>query len=101
MYLRTPKRYTQGQRRSIISLRWLWLWLLTPVVLFFGLRIYNDRAAYIPQVEAIMGDALNSAQTTLSTVIAPTPLPTENPAIQITAAESSWSRGAIGEAVTL
>ena len=101
MYLRTPKRYTQGQRRSIISLRWLWLWILTPVVIFFGVRIYNDRETYIPQVEAIMGGVLDSAQTSLATAMAPTPLPTENPSFQITAAESAWSRGAIEEAITL
>ena len=40
MYLRTPKRYTarnnKGSRRPIISLRWLWLYLLTPIVIVAG-----------------------------------------------------------------
>ena len=39
MYLKTPKRYTQGQRRSIFSLRWLWLWILTPVVVYCTLSL--------------------------------------------------------------
>ena len=81
MYLKTPKRYTQGQRRSIISLRWLWLWLLTPVVVFFGVHIYNNRDAYIPQVEAVMGDVFDSAQTTLSTAMAPDPAAHRRPGI--------------------
>src|SRR4051812_9794592 len=34
MYLRTPKRYTKkGMKRSLINLRWLWLYLIAPVIL--------------------------------------------------------------------
>jgi tetratricopeptide (TPR) repeat protein len=34
MYLRTPRRYTpKGQRRRSINLRWLWLYILVPVLL--------------------------------------------------------------------
>ena len=50
MYLRTPKRYRSGNRRSIISLRWMWLWLLTPIVVFIGIQIYNNRDVLGPPV---------------------------------------------------
>jgi tetratricopeptide (TPR) repeat protein len=101
MYLRTPKRYSRGQRRSIISLRWLWLWLLTPAVVVGGLYLYNNRAEYIPHVEGAMSGLLNQAQSGVATAMAPTPLPTENPTTRLQAADAAWIRGAIEEAVTI
>lgn len=101
MYLKTPKRYQRGQRRSIISLRWLWLWLLTPAVVLGGIYLYNNRDAYIPHVESIMSDVVDQAQDSMATVTAPTPLPTENPTTQLAAADSAWIRGAIEEAVNI
>jgi tetratricopeptide (TPR) repeat protein len=101
MYLRTPKRYQRGHRRSIISLRWWWLWLLTPIVVAGGWWIYTNREAYIPQVQVLMSDVMGQAQDSLATAMAPTPLPTENPTIRLAAADGAWERGAIEEAVTI
>jgi tetratricopeptide (TPR) repeat protein len=101
MYLRTPKRYRGKQRRNLISLRWWWLWLLTPLVLFGGWRLYEDRETYIPQVEGFMSVMINQAQSSVATVMAPTPMPTENPSIRLAAADAAWLRGAIDEAVTI
>ena len=101
MYLRTPKRYSRGQRRSIISLRWLWLWIITPLVVAGGLYLYNNRADYIPQVEGAMSGLLNQAQSGVATAMAPTPLPTENPSTRLASADAAWMRGAIEEAVTI
>lgn len=44
MYLRTPKRYTaKGKRRYLLNLRWLWLYILFPVVLIPLLLLWNNR----------------------------------------------------------
>ena len=101
MYLRTPKRYSRGQRRSIISLRWLWLWILTPVVVASGLYLYDNRTDYIPQVEGAMSGLLNQAQSGVATAMAPTPLPTENPSSRLASADAAWMRGAIEESVNI
>ena len=101
MYLRTPKRYTRGQRRSIISLRWVWLWLLTPIIVFGGLQVYENRSDLRPQVEQAISGIINSAGDSVATAMAPTPMPTENPEIRLAAAESAWQRGAIEEAVNI
>lgn len=101
MYLRTPKRYSRGQRRSIISLRWLWLWILTPLVVVGGMYLYNNRSAFIPQVEGVVSGLVDQAQSSVSTAMAPTPLPTENPTMRLSSADSAWMRGAIEEAVTI
>src|SRR5690606_3843974 len=99
MYLRTPKRYQGGQRRSIISLRWLWLWILTPIIVYGGLQLYENREAYIPQVESIMTNLVDQAQSSVATVMAPTPLPTEIPTTRLASADAAWVRGALEEAV--
>src|SRR5512133_1315786 len=44
MYLRTPKRYTaKGSKRRLISLKWLWLYLLAPVILIPAVLIWDYR----------------------------------------------------------
>src|SRR5215470_6130786 len=43
MYLRTPKRYTRRGRPGLINLHWLWLYLLTPIVLLVALLAWNFR----------------------------------------------------------
>ncbi len=101
MYLRTPKRYRGGQRRSIISLRWLWLWILTPLVVIVGLQVYNNRETYIPVVRESLAGLVNSAQEGVATAMAPTPLPTENPTTRLTSADAAWARGAVEEAVAI
>lgn len=101
MYLRTPKRYRQGQRRSIISLRWLWLWALTPLVVLAGAHIYNNRAAITPQVEQAIARLAERAQEAMATVTAPTPLPTADPGQRLALADAAWVRGNIEEALNL
>ncbi len=101
MNLRIPKRYRSGQRRNLFSLRWLWLWLLTPLVVYFGLQILQNREQYAPAVEQRFDELVDSAGSVLSTALAPTPLPTEDPSIRRSLANAAWQRGAIGQAAAL
>ena len=101
MNLRIPKRYRSGQRRSIFSLRWLWLWLLTPLVVYFGLQILQNREQYAPVVEQRFDEFVDNAERVLSTALAPTPPPTEDPSVRRSLADAAWQQGAIGEAATL
>ncbi|MFQ3568703.1 MAG: tetratricopeptide repeat protein [Aggregatilineales bacterium] len=100
MYLRTPKRYRPGRpKRHLISTRWLWLWIVTPLVVMLGLFIYERREEYTPLITSFFSGLVQEAQTGLSTVTAPTPLPTTDPAQRLAMADSAWSRGAIEEAL--
>lgn len=101
MNLRIPKRYRSGQRRNLLSLRWLWLWLLTPLVVYVGLQILQNREQYAPVVEQRFDELVDSAGSALSTALAPTPLPTEDPSIRRRLADAAWQRGAIGQAAAL
>lgn len=99
MYLRTPKRYLRGQRRSPISLRWLWLWLLTPLVVWGGVQIYNHRETIAPPLHNAIYGAIDNAQRGLATAMAPTPLPTQNPTERLMRAEADWRNGRIEAAL--
>ena len=101
MYLRTPKRYQVGRRpkRHLFSMRWLWLWILTPIIVFLGWQLYERREEFGPPVQAFVDSLVNDAQNSYSTATAPTPLPTVDPSQQIAQANEAWNRGAIEEAL--
>ncbi len=100
MYLKTPKRYSKGkQRRSPISLRWLWLWVLTPIVIVVGVQLYKRRAEFAPPVQEAISNAIQSVQSGVSTVVAPTATATENPTGKLNSAENDWREGRIEAAV--
>lgn len=101
MYLRTPKRYRQGQKRSLISFRWLWLWILTPLIVVVGIQLYNNRESVSPQVERLVTNLIDTAQSGVATAMAPTALPTQDPGQRIASAQDAWARGAIDEAVEI
>lgn len=98
MYLRTPKRY-QKQRRHVVSLRWLWLWILTPLVALAGYAIYENRAAFAPPVQAFVENLASDARRGVETMTAPTAMPTEDPTRRLTIANNAWQQGSIDEAV--
>src|SRR5579862_1470411 len=51
MYLRTPKKYSgRDSRKRLISLRWLWLYLLAPVVIIGAVLVYDYRDQLGPQL---------------------------------------------------
>ena len=100
MYLKTPKRYAQKkQRRSPISLRWLWLWVLTPIVIVVGIQLYKRREEFAPPVQEAINNAIQSVQSGVSTVVAPTATATENPTGKLNSAENDWREGRIEAAV--
>jgi tetratricopeptide (TPR) repeat protein len=99
MYLRTPKRYTRGQKRSPISLRWLWLWILTPIVAYVGIQIYQNRDVIVPPVTDAIYNLVDNAQNGLATAAAPTALPTQDPSERLTRADGNWKEGRIESAV--
>jgi tetratricopeptide (TPR) repeat protein len=99
MQLHTPKRYRSGNKRSIISLRWAWLWLLTPVVVVLGIQIYNHLDVISPPIEQVLYNAVNGVQNSFATAGAPTPLPTQDPGEQVNRADDDWKQGRIESAL--
>ena len=100
MYLRTPKRYKRpGRRHNLIQWRWLPLWIITPIVVVVGMRIYENRDQIQPEVDQFLNDIFDDAGEMLDDVNAPPPTPTPDPTSKLVDADDSWSRGAIQAAV--
>lgn len=99
MYLRTPKRYQKQRRHVLGSTRWLWLWILTPLVVVAGVLLYQRREEFAPPVQQFITDAMHNAGSGFATVTAPTPQPTTRPDDRLAAADGAWQQGAIDEAV--
>ena len=56
MYLRTPKRYTaKGSKKPLISLRWLWLYLLAPVVIIGAALVWDNRSDWSQAIGEVIG----------------------------------------------
>ena len=74
MYLRTPKRYqAKGRRRHLFNFtKWIWLYVLAPVILIPAVLAYNNRA----QLSVYVGNRVNEVLTRM-----PRPQPTYTPTI--------------------
>lgn len=102
MYLRTQKKYQRGHReRHVFNLRWLWLWIFTPVIAIIGWQIVENSETLRPTVRNAVESVVDSARVGVSTLTAPTPLPTAEPAQDIGVANNAWQQGAIEQALTL
>jgi tetratricopeptide (TPR) repeat protein len=101
LYIRTPKKYRAGRapRRNVFNFRWLWLWLLTPLVAFGGWQLYERRADLAPRIEIAVGDAVSGITGGIETAVAPTPTPRPDPSQSLAAADGAWQSGAVEEAL--
>jgi len=100
MQLRTPKRYTsRGRKRRLISLRWWWLYLLTPIIVFIGAGLWHFRDYYSQQVGDAVATLIRSGEEQVATLQAPTPTPTESPLSYLALANAAFDRGAMDEAI--
>lgn len=101
MYLKTPKRYRAGYRepRRIFNFRWLWLWILTPLLVVGGSALYERRNQIAPPIQNFVEGMIGDVQRGVSTMTAPTPMPTENPSDRLIRAQNAWQQGAIGRAL--
>ncbi|NDJ59548.1 MAG: tetratricopeptide repeat protein [Chloroflexi bacterium] len=103
MYLRVPKKYQARKRprRYLFSKRWLWLWILTPLVVIAGQLIYEQRDTLSPQVVNWIEDRVGEGVSGVATMIAPSPMPTTNPAPALRDADNAWQAGAIEQATSI
>src|SRR5260221_1380805 len=97
MYLKTPKRYTaKGSKRSLISFRWLWLYLLAPVILIPAILAWDFR----DQLSSGIGQQISRLGIGKPGLPTITPRPTlaEDPA---KALQSAFETGKINKAITI
>lgn len=94
MYLRTPKRYTpKGSKRPLISLRWLWLYLLAPVVIIAATLAWDNRENLSQQI------AIAANRIPLPHPFAPTATATLPPTDLVTRISQTLENGSINDAL--
>lgn len=100
MYLKTPKRYSDKRRKPrLFSLSRILFWMIVPALIYGGWRVYQARETLVPVVSEVVENAVNDGMTMVSTVTAPTPMPTENPMNIINRADAGWFAGRVEEAL--
>lgn len=103
MYIQTPKRYARSKRRryNLISLRTILVVFITVPLIFIMVGIYENREAFAPMVNEMIGDAVSDAGDAITEINAPPPTPTRDPSNDLNRADAAWDSGAIQEAVNL
>src|SRR5258708_6589009 len=97
MQLRTPKRYTpKGSRRPLLNLKWLWLYILVPVILIPVVLIWDFRAPISDSVGKWMEHTLTIARPVPT--ITPAPTFVGDPAAML---KSDFGTGRVNKAITL
>ncbi|MEL6271170.1 MAG: hypothetical protein AAFR22_15280, partial [Chloroflexota bacterium] len=100
MYLKTPKRYSVKRRkRYLFSFRRMLLQLLALVLIAGGIYVYREREQFAPVVGSQAEDLLAQGGEMISTMTAPTPLPTENPVNVVNRADANWLGGRVEDAI--
>ncbi|QPC83472.1 tetratricopeptide repeat protein [Phototrophicus methaneseepsis] len=101
MYIRTPKRYRGVQRRSVFSCGRLFFYLIAIVLIGIGVYIYQHREQFQPIVNQAVFSVVSSAESSIGTMTAPTPTPTQDPRNNIAQADNYWMGGSVSEALQL
>lgn len=99
MYINTPKRYRGMQRRSAFSCqRFLMIGLLLFLIVV-GIGFYQMQDLFAPRITEVMNASINEVNSWQSTQFAPTPAPTDDPAVVLIDADNEWEAGRIGFAL--
>jgi tetratricopeptide (TPR) repeat protein len=102
MYLRTPKRYSgRARRHNLISMRWAWLWLLTPLAALGAAFLVQNRDQVRPVIDEWFEGVVSEVGEQVQQINAPPPTATPDPGPNLQRAQSSWGRGEIQGAVAL
>ena len=100
MYLKTPKKYSSSRRkRHLFSRKRLLFYIVVPLLCAGGWWIYQQRDTLAPMVGGRLEEAVYASGDVMSTMNAPTPLPTENPMNVINRADANWMGGRVEDAV--
>lgn len=99
MNIRTPKKYRRVQRRSIFPMRRFLFLVVVVAVVFVGIQLLNNRVVLQQQVEQVMLTAGENLGQQMSTLNAPPPTATSDPAQFLISGDNAWAVGNTSEAV--
>ncbi len=101
MQIRTPKKYRGVQRRSIISCRRLFAYLLLLLLIATGAGIYLNRQVAAPIIQDAVSQLIAEIEKRAATMSAPAPTATPDPRNSLIEASNYWQQGALSRATEL
>lgn len=101
MQIRTPKKYRGVQRRSIISCRRLFVYLLLLLLIATGAAIYLNRQVAAPIIQDAVNNLIAEIENRVATLSAPEPTATPDPRNSLIEASNYWQQGALSRATAL
>lgn len=101
MYVRTPKRYRGTMRRNVLPLRRIFFWVVMLFVIVLGVGLYQNSDLFTPIISEAVEGVFNQVGESVSTMMAPTPTPTQDPTNILIQASNFWDQGAIADAIAL
>ena len=99
MQIRTPKKYQGVQRRSIISCRRLFFYVLMLFLIAAGVGIYQNQQVFAPIVQDALDRLVTDLEERTATMAAPEPTPTHDPTNRLIEGNNYWMQGALNEAL--
>lgn len=99
MQIRTPKQYRGVQRRSRISCRRIFLYLVAMVFIVVGIGIYQNQALFAPTIQRVLDSVVEDIGESAATFSAPEPTPTQDPSNKLVEGNNYWAQGAVNEAL--
>jgi tetratricopeptide (TPR) repeat protein len=100
MYVRTPKRFTGRQRRSLIPVRRVLGLALLLALIALGVTAIANRDAIVGPVQDAIATRVAEVNMRLATANAPPPTPTRDPTADLIAGHNFWEQGSVDRAVT-
>ncbi len=101
MQIRTPKKYRGVQRRSIVSCRRLFVYLLLLLLIATSVAIYLNRQVAAPIIQDAFNNLIAEIENRAATLSAPEPTATLDPRNRLIEASNYWQQGALSRATEL
>ncbi len=101
MQIRTPKKYRGVQRRSIVSCRRLFVYLLLLLLIASGAALYLNRQVAAPIMQDAFNYLITEIENRAATLSAPEPTATHDPRNRLIEASNYWQQGALSRATEL
>lgn len=101
MQIRTPKKYRGVQRRSIVSCRRLFVYLLLLLLIASGAALYLNRQVAAPIMQDAFNYLITEIENRTATLSAPEPTATHDPRNRLIEASNYWQQGALSRATEL
>ena len=99
MQIRTPKQYRGVQRRSMVSCRKIFFYVIAIMLIGLGIGVYQNQSLFTPAIERALNSVAEGIGESAATLSAPEPTPTQDPSNKLIEGNNYWAQGSVNEAL--